>query len=93
MASLKSEILVKREVRPCIVAGKTKALFHGFTEKRKIVPPSLTIGGHNGGVISTPAAIVEFEDGSVELWYAPDIKFCDSKGLFEEYAFDESEEE
>lgn len=91
MANMATEIIVKKEVRPCIVGGQ-KALFHGFTEISEVCPPSMIKGGRIGRTIKTPFAIVEFEDGSIKLQYVQNIKFCDSKSLFAEYAFYKSED-
>lgn len=85
MAVFEGNITVSNsEYRPCIVKGK-KALFHRWTERAYIVPPSPMVGGHNGGVIKDTAGIVEYEDGTVAEVYATNIKFVDN--LFKEIAF------
>ena len=38
-------------LRPCKVNGK-KALFHTWSNKSQIVPPSALMGGDNGGVLN-----------------------------------------
>lgn len=77
MAALSSEIIIKSETRPCIVCGKN-ALFHRWSERSEIVPPSVLKGGHSGGVMKWTAAIVEYEDGQVGEVLPCDIKFIDS---------------
>lgn len=78
MAALDGKITVSNaEYRPCIVDGK-RALFHRWTERANIVPPSPMIGGHNGGVIKDTAGIVEYEDGTIAEVYAFNIRFVDN---------------
>lgn len=66
------------KLRSCEVNGK-KAYFHRWVEKREIVSPSMMIGGHGGGVISTVLAIIEFEDGHIEECYPHGIVFKDQE--------------
>ena len=74
------------KMRPCIVKDTgRKALFHRWVEVSQIVPPSVTIGGHNGGVL----ALVETETGDVRQLEPSNIRFLDSKELFSEYIFEE----
>jgi hypothetical protein len=65
-----------KDLRPCIVNGK-KALFHTFEQFSKIVPPSLMVGGDNGGVMAEVFAIVEYEDGKVGRAYISELIFTD----------------
>ena len=83
MAAMGMEI--KRELRPCIVNEKGKALFHMWEERSEIVTPSVMIGGHTGGVIKDVAGIVELEDGKVIRVNPTSIRFLDNK--MSEYAF------
>jgi len=83
MAAMGMEI--KRELRPCIVNGKGKALFHMWEERSEIMPPSPLVGGHTGGVLKDVAGIVELEDGKVIRVNPTCIRFLDNK--FQEYAF------
>lgn len=75
------------EYRPCIVNGK-KALFHRWTERANIIPPSPMAPGvisHDGGVIKDTAGIIEYEDGTVAEVYTINIRFVDNP--FKEIAF------
>ena len=47
-----------------------KVIFHGIFQRSKIIPPSMMIGGDEGGTISYPIAIIEDEKGlhEVEVW-------------------------
>lgn len=85
MAAFNGTITVNNsQYRPCIASGK-KALFHRWTERAQIVPPSPMVGGHSGGIIKDTAGIIEYEDGTVADVYATNIKFVDN--LFAEYSF------
>lgn len=54
------------ELRQCLVDKEDgKFLFHCWSHVSEIVPPALTVGGHNGGVVADTFAIVEAEDGRV----------------------------
>jgi hypothetical protein len=86
MANLSSEISIKIELRPCIVKGR-KALFHKWSDKSNIVPPSPMIGGHDGGVLKLTVGIIEYEDGVITECYPYEIRFVDAK--FTEYCFKE----
>lgn len=66
----------KKKLRPCFVKGE-KALFHCWQQRAFVVPPSIAIGGHDGGQVSIPFGIVEYEDGSVKEVYPYDIVFAD----------------
>lgn len=56
----------RSELRPCFVEKeKGVFLFRCWSHVSEIVPPALTIGGHNGGVVADTFAIVEAEDGSI----------------------------
>lgn len=57
-----------------------------------MIPPSITLGGHNGGVVSGVIGIVELEDGQIVRVTDPTaIRFTDN--IFSEYSFDESAKE
>ncbi|MBQ9211120.1 MAG: hypothetical protein IJ153_05405 [Clostridia bacterium] len=49
------------------------ARFHGFFQGSEIVPPSMMIGGHNGGTLYFPVALVEFADGHFETLRVNDV--------------------
>ena len=76
---------VRVEVRACYVNHK-KALFHGWFNYSQIVPPSLMVGGHNGGTISSPIGLVEFENGKVDMVNPTAIRFADG-GEFGDICF------
>jgi hypothetical protein len=78
------EINIKETLRPCIVKGR-KALFHRWSDKGSIIPPSPMIGGHNGGTFTVPIAIIEYDDGAVVECFPSEVKFVDSK--IKEFAF------
>lgn len=79
-------------LRPCLIMPKKqKGLFHGLFPNSYIVAPSLMIGGHNGGIVADPVAIVEVEGGNLIHVNPIDIKFLDDK--FSEYDFGEAEDE
>ena len=76
MASLKSTITLENELRPCYVENK-RALFHRWFERRAVL---------EGGETSFLFAVVEFENGRIELVHATMIKFADG-GKFGETMF------
>lgn len=87
MANL-SGIEIKPRLRPCLVAGQggtSRALFHCWSNKAYVVPPSLLKGGHTGGQVWTTYGIVEMEDGSVFEVLPSSIEFLDPP--HEEYAW------
>lgn len=52
--------------RPCLVSvEKWHGLFYGIFQQSYIVPPSPLVGGHSGGVVSNPIALVENEYGEL----------------------------
>lgn len=77
MACLSSTITITKELRPCLVDGK-RALWHEWTTRREIVPPSIMTGGHGGGQISATFALVEYEDGTVAEVYPSRVRFLDT---------------
>lgn len=44
---------------------KHKALLHGFFQRSTVVEPSPMVGGHPGGVVAYPVAVIELEDGKI----------------------------
>lgn len=82
---------IENTLRPCLVGpGKKKCLFHGFWQNSDVYDPSLLKGGHNGGIVAGPVALVEIEDGHIILVNPIDIQFVDRK--IEEYSFGEEKE-
>lgn len=76
MASLSNVIIIKHELRPCIVKGK-KALFHEWSHISQIREAMLR--GSVPGVVSETFGIVEYESGVIERVLPCDITFCDNK--------------
>lgn len=60
--------------RKCIFK-KTVCTFHGFFQRSMIIEPSLMLGGHDGGVMAYPVAIIETEKGEVLEVGAMKIQF------------------
>lgn len=83
MAAMGMEI--KRELRPCIVNEKGKALFHMWEQHSEIVPLNRTEDGLLQGVVNYVAGIVELEDGQIIRVSPILIRFLDDK--MTEYAF------
>lgn len=87
MSSLKSEITIQNELRPCWYRQE-RALFHCWEQLSQVIAPSPMVGGHPGGTESAVLAIIEFKDGSIAEVQPSEIMFCDNK--HREYAFEES---
>lgn len=77
MASMDATFSIGAELRPCLVDGK-RALWHKWTTRWEIVPPSIMAGGHGGGQVSASLALVEFEDGTVAEVYPSRVRFLDT---------------
>lgn len=71
-----NEIIIKHELRPCIVNG-LKSLFHGWEQRSEVIPPSPLKGGHSGGEIKLTLGIIEREDGTIHKAYPEEIRFID----------------
>lgn len=69
---------LKTENRKCIFRKETYT-FHGFYQKSDLIPPSLAVGGHSGGVIAYPVAIIEDKKGELLEVEATSIKFVEVK--------------
>lgn len=85
-------IVQENEYRPCWVRGK-RALFHRWVNTAK---PTLPKGQepHEGAryyQFRNTQALVEFENGAVELIYPQQVRFVDG-GHFKEYTWPEEEE-
>lgn len=85
------EINLKQELRPCIIAGKRKGLFHCWEQIAEPIAPGLTIGSHPGGQFSQAAGLVELEDGRMMRADPNVIRFTDNK--MAEYAFEDDAKE
>lgn len=64
--------------RKCIFK-KTVCTFHGFFQRSMIIEPSMMLGGHDGGVMAYPVAIIETEKGEVIEAQAISIQFMENK--------------
>lgn len=53
---------LKTENRKCIYR-KSVCTFHGFFQRSMVIKPSIMVGGHSGGVIAYPVAIIENKKG------------------------------
>lgn len=78
--------LFNNELRPCVFGpNNTKGLCHGVFQQSDIYAPSLMVGGHQGGVIAEPVAVIEIEGGQTMLVNINSVRFLDNK--FKEYCF------
>lgn len=66
-----------------------RAFFHLFTTSARPIEPSPLRGGHPGGQVSKPVAIVEYEDGTVDTVEPERVRFLDTEGLMEQYSWSE----
>lgn len=82
---MNNEIIMKCELRPCIVEGR-KALFHSWQRSVDYIPPLK--GKHLGGTTEYIIGIIELENGAIEKVFPEEIRFIDNKvkSYFEENA-------
>ena len=73
------ELKFKPELRPCIINGVGKGIFHCWEQYTEPIAPGLTIGSHPGGQISRVNGIVEIESGHVIRVNLSSIRFIDNK--------------
>ena len=80
----KSMVLTNSEYRPCLVLRSpytkredSKALFHRWVVKQGTLP--------TGSQFTTIEALIEFEDGEVESVGVKNVRFIDSKQMFEQF--------
>lgn len=69
---------IEVELRPCRIEDK-RALFHKWSDKSRIVEPSMRIGGHAGGILKFTVGIIEYENGEIDEVLPNAIKFLDEK--------------
>lgn len=87
---------IKEHLRPCMVDNKP-ALWHRWTNRREIVPPSGMVNGqlpHAGGVIEGTFALIEYTDGQVAEVYPERVRFLDTEDELREgleYYFEKRE--
>ena len=90
MASLDGTLTITNsEYRPCVVDEK-RAMFHRWEQRADVVDASPLRGGHPGGQYWITLGIVEYEDRTVDEVLPYKIRFLDSKGLFAQYPFENS---
>lgn len=66
------------ENRKCIYR-KSVCTFHGFFQRSMVIKPSIMVGGHSGGVIAYPVAIIENKKGKLMEVTATSIQFVSDK--------------
>lgn len=69
------------ENRKCIYR-KSVCTFHGFFQRSMVIKPSIMVGGHSGGVIAYPVAIIENKKGKLMEVEATSIRFVEDKQCF-----------
>lgn len=69
---------LKTENKKCIFR-KEVYTFHGFYQESNVIPPSPLVGGHSGGVIAYPVAIIEDKKGKLMEVEATSIQLKDNK--------------
>lgn len=71
-----------KNLRSCKVEGEGGTfLFHCWSQVSEIVPPSVMVGGHSGGVVSDTFGIVEDGDGRVHRVRPEKIRFTDREKI------------
>lgn len=103
MASIGSEIIVKKELRPCYVDGR-KAMWHCWANSAMCVQHSpvwenprklkscASFDERNTECFQTIVAIVEYSDGTVDEVMPYKVKFADH-GAFREIAWEDGKAE
>lgn len=56
-----------------------KIKLHGIFQYATVLEPSLSMGGHNGGQVSYPIAVIEHENGDIEHVQPHQIKRSDEE--------------
>ena len=56
-----------------------KVKLHGIFQQAEVLPPSMLVGGHNGGQLSAPIAVIENENGDFAHVYPYEIKGSDEE--------------
>ncbi|MEG0327761.1 MAG: hypothetical protein RR565_04805 [Erysipelothrix sp.] len=56
-----------------------KVKLHGIFQQAEILPPSMLVGGHNGGQLASPIAVIEYENGDFAHVYPYEIKGSDEE--------------
>ena len=69
--------IISSKYRVCRANGKI-AWFHRWTEISQVAAPSPMVGGHPGGQLSEPFAIVEYGYGKIDMVSPCKIEFLDN---------------
>lgn len=69
---------LKTENRKCIYR-KSVCTFRGFFQRSMVIKPSIMVGGHSGGVIAYPIAIIENKKGKLMEVAATSIRFVEDE--------------
>lgn len=54
-------------LRRCRIKGGDYGYFHGIYPWSDVVGPSFAVGGHPGGTVARPVAVVELMDGTLRM--------------------------
>lgn len=95
---MKASIHVTNELRPCLIKvyrgtgrqtkiEEKKAFFHKFITRAQPIAPAVMRGGHNGGQVIAPYALVELENGQMYEVETQDVRFLDTHELMARYAW------
>lgn len=68
----------ENSIKKCIYK-KSVCTFHGFFQRSMVIGPSIMVGGHSGGTIAYPVAIIEDEKGNVMEVETTSIQFKEDK--------------
>lgn len=82
---------LRAELRPCIINGEKKGLFHRWEQYAEPIAAGRTVGSHPAGQVSYVFGIVEIEGGYVTRIHPSSIRFIDNK--MAEYCFTEEAQE
>ena len=69
MASMPNEIILKIELRPCLIDNRFKAMWHAWTQRP---------ARGREGEIAVNLALVEWEDGSMDEVLPTRVRFLDT---------------
>ena len=70
--------MARNDLRSCLINEEKEGRFHCWSQESHIVPPSVMLGGHGGGVVSGVLAVVELPDGRIIKAYPEHIRFTDT---------------
>ena len=79
--------------RPCLVNGRTRAVFHGWAEMERPLRKDELGFGSPAGNLKCVNALVEYLGGDVEAVSPKKIRFLDSKSLFSEFDWEDGDKE